>query len=294
MSISDSHTEQPLILLDSFSAHDIEKWREKHESLFDFYWEEYSYYANERSKLANKVQKALIKGAISYKFDKWFRVLTQKYNNNPLSAAGSRLHSIGGRFNFGQIDPMKYPPFSCLYIASNHDTAMAEKFSSNAPDKRKIKREEFTGSLVSYSATQLSGKLDLVLDVTDKKALSPFINVIKKIPVPDELKKKAKKLRLNEPQNVRTPAQLKNIMRDHNWAAQPSLFTIPSSSQIFGHIVYNAGIQAILYRSKHTEKLCLGVFPENFEDKSGYLSLVDPAARGVQTELSKKTWREMY
>ena len=294
MSTSDFHAKQSIILLDEFSAHDIEQWRVKQASLFDFQWEGYSYYANERSKLADKIQKSLIKGAINFEFDKWSRVLTQKYNNNPLSAAGSRLHSIGGRFNFGQIDPTKYPPFSCLYIASDHDTAMAEKFSSNASDKSGIRREEFAGSLVSYSLTRLSGKLDLVLDVTDKKALSPFINVIKKIPVPDELKKKAKKLKLPEPQNVRTWTQLKNVLRNHDWAAQPSLLTIPSSSQIFGHIVYNAGIQAILYRSKHTGKLCLGVFPENFEDKSGYLKLADPAPKGVQTELSKKTWREMY
>ena len=116
------------LFLDRFSESEIDEWKSEQETLFDFYWHEYSYYANERSKIFSKIRKSLHKGSKNFEFENWVRVVDLKYGDNPLSAAGSRFSTNGGRFNIGQIDTTKFPPFPCLYIAEDLDTAMAEKF----------------------------------------------------------------------------------------------------------------------------------------------------------------------
>lgn len=289
----DSRAQESIIILDKFSAADIDKWQEVHERHFDHYWTEYSYYANERSKLASKIRKALLESTSTYEFENWFRVVTLQYSDKLLSAAGSRINITGGRFNFGQIDSAKYPVFSCLYIARDYDSAMAEKFSSSTESKDGIKREEFGGAIVSHSTIRLSGQLESVLDVTDSKNLKPFVNVIKKIAIPQQLVTSAKKSRLAVPDNIRTTTQLQNAIRDHNWAANPAMLNIPSASQIFGQIVHDAGIQGILYRSKHTEKVCLAIFPSNFENEDGQVYLDDKAPDGVVFTLDKSTWKQL-
>ena len=88
-------SKESIILFDSFSAHDVKQWKDRRESLSDYYWSEYSYYANERSKLASKIKKSLYSTSTTYEFEEWFRILTLDYSDNPLSAAGSRLPAVG-------------------------------------------------------------------------------------------------------------------------------------------------------------------------------------------------------
>ena len=268
-------SEKSIVLLDEFSPNDIKEWKKRHESFFDHYWSEYSYYANERSKRASKIRESLPSVSKPCDFNEWFRVITLRYNNNPLSAAGSRLHPIGGRYNFGNIDAAKFPCFSALYVASNHDTAMAEKFSCLKEDSDGFDQVEQPGIKISYTAIRVRGKLDSVIDVTNRDNLKPFVNIIKKIKNPSHLEKSARKLKLEPPQNIRTPSQLQTALQYNKWGATPSLFDIPSSPQIFGHIVYSANIQGILYQSKYTGDQCLAIFPENFKEQTGYVELSD-------------------
>ena len=132
--------------------------------------------------------------------------------------------------------------------------------------------------------------MELVLDVTERTALRPFLKVIKKIVPPLKLMEKAKKLNLSGPKSIRTPTELENALLDVNWAELPTTLKIPSQSQIFGHIAYSSGIQAILYASKFTGKECLGIFPQSFENKNSTVNLADEAEEGVLKELSAKTW----
>ena len=69
---------------------------------------------------------------------------------------------------------------------------------------------------------------------------------------------------------------------------------VPAPSQIFGHIVYSANIQGILYQSKYTDKKCLVIFPENFKDQDGHIELSDSVADGVgPIRLDRKTWQSI-
>lgn len=66
-----------------------------------------------------------------------------------------------------------------------------------------------------------------------------------------------------------------------NWRAFPMQFDVPANSQIFGHLVYLAGIEGIRYPSKRTGKDCLVAFPRNFSRTGSYIELDDAAPDGV-------------
>lgn len=62
--------------LDQFSLSNIKNWARNKELQSNFYWDQYIYYANERSKLADKIRIALVEGAKEYTFNGWFRIVT--------------------------------------------------------------------------------------------------------------------------------------------------------------------------------------------------------------------------
>ena len=72
-------------------------------------------------------------------------------------------------------------------------------------------------------------------------------------------------------------------------------FDVPYSSQIFGQLVAEAGIDGILYPSKFTGKDCLAIFPQNFDDSSGsFLELDGDLPPVVKIRrLDAKTWNEL-
>ena len=55
-----------------------------------------------------------------------------RWGNKPLSARGS-LQDPGGRFNIGEIDTTRFPPFSGLYIASDKETSIQEILLGSSP-----------------------------------------------------------------------------------------------------------------------------------------------------------------
>ena len=72
------------------------------------------------------------------------------------------------------------------------------------------------------------------------------------------------------------------------------LFDVPTTSQIFGQLVVEAGIEGILYSSKFTNKNCLAVFPQNFDETSGsFIQLDDETPAGVTIpRLDARVWKE--
>ena len=94
--MSNTFPKKHLEILDRFSADDINRWKELSESNADYLWSEYSYYANERSKLKSKIRKSLVSVSDPYQFEGWFRVLTFKYNDNPLQRREAGFMGLGG------------------------------------------------------------------------------------------------------------------------------------------------------------------------------------------------------
>jgi hypothetical protein len=64
------------------------------------------------------------------------------------------------------------------------------------------------------------------------------------------------------------------------------LYDVPSTCQVFGGIVMNAGIEGILYNSAINQGECLAIFPQNFLNSSSFLELDDePPSAEVQRRI---------
>ena len=288
-------SKSPKKTLFEFSLEESEQSTKRRKALSEYLWQEYSYLAHERSKLSLEIKEALLSAVHEFEFKNWYRVIEQQYANNPLSTQGSRKQT-GGRFNYGEIEAIKFPVFSCLYIASDKETANKEKFSFGKKKKEKLKREEFGGTIGSFLTSRICGKIKSVIDVTDKSCLKKFVDVIKKIEFSDSLKKLARNLHLADRKSIKTTTQLQKFICIPDYRYDPIIFKVPSISQQFGQIVKTIGIQGILYESKytskHTPKQCLAVFPSNFHNRDGFVKLMDPIPDKAVGKIDKTTWRE--
>jgi hypothetical protein len=123
--------------------------------------------------------------------------------------------------------------------------------------------------------------------------LQSFVELIKDFPIPDYLKKTAKKIRQREPELIRTVAVLIDSVLDPKWRFSPMQCDVPANSQIFGPLVAGAGLEGILYTSKFTGKDCLAIFPQNFDEDS-FVELDDDAPKEIKIRrLDSNSWNEL-
>lgn len=262
--------------------------------LRDYHWQQYCFFAHERSLCQKQISQSLNQASKPLKGVKWCRMVAYQYSNKPLSSVGSQIDPAGGRFNFGNINKTKFPVFSSLYIAKSATTAKKEALVC----KKNLKHDEnisfATGSKVSYSMVYVDFALESIIDTTKARSLQPFVNVIKNIKVSSELKKKAQNLRsAQKATSITQVSQLRQALQDKKWRQYPMALEVPAPCQIFGHMVYSAGLQGILYRSHWDKKTCLAVFPENFKNTKSYIKLSDKAAKGVIVQLDSKTCAQL-
>lgn len=279
------------ILLDQFSVEDIQKWKSFKDQFLKFHWDYYNDLAYQRSKISDKIKKSILEAAEkTFKFEKWQRAIKYKYTLKPLSVAGS-LIDPGGRFNIGNINPSLFPPFPSLYLAVDKDTSFQELLCQKIDSGQEDRALDFAlASPDSISIVSLSGSLDSIINLKNPEKLRPFVDLIKGFSIPDYLKKTAKKIGEREPEVIRTIPKLIDSFSDSNWRLWPMQFDVPVASQIFGQLVADAGIEAILYTSKFTGKDCLAIFPQNF-DESSFIELDDAAPAETKIRrLDSKSW----
>ena len=143
---------------------------------------------------------------------------------------------------------------------------------------------------------KISGSIYSALDITKKGALDKFLETIKKIKPSKALQKRAEKLNLKKSQSIQNITQLKTELYDTNWRKYPNIYNILSPSQIFGRLVRNAGIEAIVYKSTKKSKagLCMAVFPENFKHSDSYIKLEDCPKGIVNKTMNTETFENFY
>jgi len=270
-------------LLDQFSVEDIKKWAAFKDQILKFHWDYYNDLAYQRSKIADEIKKSLLEAAQkSYKFSTWQRTVKYKYALKPLSVAGSMMDP-GGRFNIGDFNPSQYPPFPALYLACDKETALQEFLSQEIDPGKNPHMDPLDFALTnqaSLSIVSLSGSLASIINLKEPEKLQSFMALIKDFDIPKDLKEDARKIGLPEPDLIRTVSKLSDCLLDPNWRAWPMQFDVPYSSQIFGQLVAEAGIEGILYPSKFTDKDCLAVFPQNF-DADSFVELEGELPPGV-------------
>jgi len=277
-------------LLESGSIKDIRRAKELTDELLKYQWAYYSELARQRNEIQDKIQQAVIQTCIPYELNHWQRAVKYKYGLHPFSTVGS-LSFIGGRFNTGKGVNTEVPHFSGLYIAENKDTALQEHLGQVKHDQL-TPREVALTNPASETIVSISGKIDKIFDLTNEKNLLPLIELIKDFKFSSEFKKFSKKLGFTSPQIIKTPELLIQTLLTPDWRQLPSNYDIPANSQIFGHIIHQAGIEGILYHSKLTTCLCLAIFPKNFVGTDSYLKLDDEAPHEkVPVRIDASNWR---
>ena len=91
---------------------------------------------------------------------------------------------------------------------------------------------------------------------------------------------------------IGAPETLQEELMKKNWRLWPMQFDVPTSSQIFGQIVQDAGIEGILFNSSMTDQPCLVVYPQNFVNSPSYVELDGPLpAETVPRRLDGDTFK---
>jgi hypothetical protein len=254
---------------------DIPESKELFEQKARFHWEYYSELAYLRKQIYDALKSSLREAATPGDFMAWQRAVKYKYSIAPLSTKGS-LADPGGRFNIGAIDPSRFPVFTALYLASDKKTALAELLGRDKPDNGLTPEELALTKSASVTIVSVSGKLESLLDLRDRKNLAGFVNLIKDFKLSSRLILKARKLGLFPVKIIRDAEGLVRELRSSRWREWPMVFDVPSAPQIFGRIVLDAGIEGVLYDSVLTHSLCSAIYPQNFQNSSSYIELDDP------------------
>lgn len=286
------------ILLDQFSVEDIKKWAAFKDQILKFHWDYYNDLAYQRSRLSNEIKKSLLEATQkTFKFSNWQRAVKYKYTLTPLSTVGS-IMDPGGRFNIGDFNPAQFPPFHALYLSADKNTALQELLSQKIPpDQKNPKLDPLDFALMnqtSLTIVSVRGTLNSIINLKEPENLQSFVELIKGFDIPDALKETAHKIRLPEPDLIRTVPKLIDCLLTPNWREWPMQFDVPFSSQIFGQMVIEAGIEGILYPSKFSGKDCLTIFPQNFDSLSGsFIELEGELPSGVKmARIDAKTWNQ--
>ena len=139
----------------------------------------------------------------------------------------------------------------------------------------------------------MSGSVGSIINLKDAKSIQPFVDLIKDFTVSDSLKKAAGAISEPEPELIRTVPKFIEVLLHPNWRLWPMQFDVPATTQIFGKLISEAGIEGVLYTSKFTSKDCLAVFPQNFEEGS-FVQLDDEPPQETKIHrLDSQTWREI-
>lgn len=280
-------------VLDTFTARDLTIWEKQQHKLADFSSAVHHYLSEERFKVFDAIKLALNTNTQSIELSAWHRMVDFQYCMHPLSALGSRLDYIGGRFNFGQIDPMRFPAFPALYLAEDFETAFREKFSA---EKDHLTEGLSTQELAladtrSIASVIVSGKLDRVIDITELDSLQLFVNVIKKIKFTRQLRQRAKQLKVFLPKLIQNTGMLCEALHHARWQQTPALLGLPSTPQVFGQLCFFSCVEGVVYRSSKGDKRCVAIFPENIKHGCSFVHLDGARPTGVEnTRLDAKTW----
>jgi hypothetical protein len=279
-------------LLDQFSAGDLRAWAERHDEALAFHWAFYAALLDQRSRIREEINHAIREAATGpFEIDSWHRVIPYEYSFQPLSAVGSVKVLNGGRFNFGGIDPEKFPEFAALYLAKDRETALAEKLGIPRPEAEQLGALDLAlRSEGSTTMVMVKGHLEEVVDLTTIERLDRLVTLINGFTVPPELLRRAKRIGLPTPTIVKSIGELEKALLAPDWREWPAVFDVPATSQVFGQEVRAAGVEAIVYPSSKTNTQCVAIFPDMLGPNS-FVELIGPAPPDVETRLDATNWR---
>jgi len=134
-----------------------------------------------------------------------------------------------------------------------------------------------------------------MLDVRTAKSLRKVVNILKQFKIDAMTDELAVLAGIKEPMKIlKLPRDLKMSIHERDWKASPTQVNLPANPQVFGKLVYDAGIEGILYNSTKGRGSCLALFPKNFDRSESFVMLEDDSADTVlTTKMDKNTWRKL-
>ena len=281
-------------VLEQGTLEQLTEAKAKTEAYLRYYWCVYAEFAHQRDRIKDDLFLALNESSCGdYEFEQWQRALKYRYSLEPLRVRGS-IKDLGGRFNFGEDINLNIMSFPALYLASDKDTALQETLGQSEVGESELSAHDLAlMNPQSESIVSVSGQLERIIDIREADSLEQVANLLGKFQLSSMLVEQANHLGEEPPEIVRTPGALRKSLLEKRWRVSPRLFDVPSNSQIFGHLVMQAGIDGILYPSALTGKDCLAVFPCNLERTTSFIQLDDPGPPGAApTRLDGSNWRE--
>ncbi len=270
-----------MILLEQFSLAAVRDAKNFAREVARYQWDYYAALAQQRAEKSDEIRKTLVGAAEGpFPFKGWQRIVDYQYSLHPLSTVGSVVTDPGGRFNIGDIDRARFPPFPALYLAADQQTSIIEKFGP-VDDISGLSNLDFAlRAGPSFSCVSVSGSLDTVINLQHPERLQAFVDIIRKFKLPSDLAGRSNALKLQPPRTVGTVDELIAAVTMPDWRNEPMQVDIPGAPQIFGQLVWTAGIEGILFPSSKTGEACLAIFPENLS-ASSYAELHHKAPAGV-------------
>lgn len=281
--------------LERFSTADLRTWQLQAENLERYYVQLYYHLESLRALNHDRLCDALCSSKpAALTLRNWVRIVDYKYSLQPLSAAGSLAH--GGRFNIGNdLDPLKFPAFTALYLAESYETAYEERFGSRLSRDSILQGHELAlRHPESFTAVRIVGRVANLFDLRSAGNLKNFVNVIAQFDMPNELKHLADSLRIQGPLLISASSALKANLLAHNWRLYPSQHGIPANPQVLGRLLLDAGFDGIVYPSTKGPRNCVALFPVNFAQSESFVEVADegPPYAG-KLRLDSNTWREI-
>lgn len=265
--------------LEEVSFNELKERKQRTEDLINYHWAYYSELAVQREAIKDEIYSVLRDKCLnSYQFKSWQRAVKYKYSLHPLSCVGSMTY-IGQRFNYGKDINSNLTAFPALYLASDKDTALQETLGQTSVEESSTlsARELALGNPQSETIVSVSGELETVFDLRNSKNITKFVNLVKNFTISRSLKKEAKRLGKISTDVVTKPKQLWDTILVDEWQQHGNFYDVPSNSQIFGHILNEAGISGVLFNSRLTGKECLSIFTDNFPNTNSWVGLDDEA-----------------
>lgn len=247
------------------------------EAILRHHWRYYSELAGQRKEIQSDLLDALAESATGpIKLEKWQRAVRFKYSLHPLCVVGSLQSFVGGRFNISEnLNPMLFPPFPALYAAYDRETAEQEILCQGNRIAGLSNQDFALAKKDSITIVAVDIYLEKCLDTRKAGSLRRFTNLIKDFKIPPQLKEEARKLDLAEPGAVKLPKELQETLLAPDWRTFPAQFDIPANPQIIGQLVYEAGIEGIIYPSRMTGRDAVAVFTRNFGNGESWVEISD-------------------
>jgi hypothetical protein len=158
-------------------------------------------------------------------------------------------------------------------VAASKETALQEALGQSDKESVLTALERALTHPQSETIVSVSGRIDRIFDLRRPESLEQFVKIIKHFTLSKSLLELAKSLGETPPIMIQNTDQLLKSLLDPDWRMWPARYDIPSNPQVFGHLLYLAQIEGVIYPSKFMGKECIALFPKHFEFSTSFLKL---------------------